>query len=368
LKRSVALALALAATPASAIAAPSLTSADATAYGTGQSYVRLFQDSLMPAICGIVLERARCLDDFHTVQGWRGSDRSDAAWSVWLAAGDLSLHPTQWNGASITDQTWAQNPAFAWWYTAGAVSIAAAQPQVSMTGDYLAHYLDDLAGHATSAPPGFAGLIPSNGTPFERAGPLMQALNTAASPAPYPAVAFEPGTSGTIKLGIYVGTLLQLIDNPLALSRPDSRAFTGLVLSELQRRHAQYADGLSVVALQKAVDADIPADPQRLDAAWRQPLVAGALNLKWPAAARNAFLLGGAVAQVAYNAAVLKDPNSDSTFRNAIRQLGAMPALSPAIRTELSVLGALPSPNSGGSWANINAAATRATLDLVAVP
>jgi hypothetical protein len=367
LKRSAALALILAAAPAAAVATPPLTPAAVTAYGTGQSYARLVQDSVMPGICGIVLERARCRDDFHVLQGWRGSDPGDAAWSTWLAGGDLSLHPTQWNAAFIPDQMWTQNPTFAWWYTAGAISIAATQPQDDVTGDDLTHYLDVLTDHASSTPPGFGGLIPSNGGPFERAGPLLQSLNAALPLAPYPAAAFEPGASGTVKLGVYAGTVQQLIDNPLAFSRPESRAFTGLVLAELERRHARYADGLSVDALRKAILTDIPADPERLNTAWRQPLVANTLNMKWPEAARNAFLLGDAVSQVAYNAAVLKDASSDSTFRNAIGQLGTMPGLALTIRTELSVLARLPSPSDGGSWAKINAAATRATLDLVAV-
>ena len=42
------------------------------AYGGGQSYERLFQDTVMPATCAIVLERARCVDDLHVVESVAG--------------------------------------------------------------------------------------------------------------------------------------------------------------------------------------------------------------------------------------------------------------------------------------------------------
>jgi hypothetical protein len=351
--------------PASAVPAIVPTTAAISAYGVGQSYVRLFQDSVMPGTCGIVLERARCNADFHAVQQWRGNDPTDASFAKWLEDGDISSHPKDWNGSYIPEKGWAEDPTFAWWYTAGAVSVAIDQPRDEATSEYLAHYVDELARHVGAIPEGLQGVIPSSGTPFERALPLQHALDAAIPPTPYPAPSFATGLTGTAQLGAYVSTLQELVDNPLALSRPESRAFAAVVLAELERRHRQLSDGLSVAGVQAAVNAEIPSDPERLDALWRQPLSAQIVNMKWPDGPRNALLLGAAVAQVAYNAAVLKDSSADSSFRSVLARLPPWPGTTERVRSDIAALRHVPYAARGGSWEDINKAAARATLDLI---
>ncbi|HYL26819.1 MAG TPA: hypothetical protein VEW74_03230 [Candidatus Nitrosotalea sp.] len=364
MKRSAALAVLVAALPSSVLAAAAPGPEAVKSFRFGQSDVRFFQDHLMPGSCSIVLERTRCLSDFHAIQGLRGSDPTDDAVAKWLATGDASLNPSNWNGTYVPDRTWAQDATYAWWYTAGVISIAAAMPRNDATAEYLAHYVDELSKHASVTPNGFQSLIASGSTSFEQAVPLQRALDEAIPTAPYPAPVFSTDLLGTMRLGVYNATLLQLVDNPLALSRPESRAFAALVLAELQRRHQQYMDGLSVASLLSAVNAEIPGDPSRLNAEWRQPLAANILNMKWPAASRNAVLLGQLVAQVAYNAAVLKDAASDSGFRKVIGQLAGLPGIPQATATDLLALAQLPAPSDAGSWAAINESATRATMSL----
>jgi hypothetical protein len=364
LKRKAALALIAAALPLLALGAtPSSHAADA--YSVGQSYVRLFQDSIMPGTCGIVLERPRCLADFHAVQAWRGSDPSDAGIERWLADGDISSHSQDWNGSYVSEQGWAQDPTFAWWYTAGALSIAIDLPISQETSDYLDHYVSELTRHPAATPAEFTGLISATGSPFDRAQPLLKALVAAIPVAPYPAFALVTGPAGSAQLGVYNATLQELVDNPFALSRPESRAFAALLLAELQRRHHEYADGLTLASVQAAVNDQVPVDPQVLNETWRKPLSIQVINLKWPVESRNALLLGQLVAQVAYNAAVLKDSNADSGFRQALGQLPRWPSMAAETRADIAALQKLPPAGDIATWKAINQAATRATLDLV---
>lgn len=333
------------------------------AYGVGQSYVRLFQDSIMPGTCGIVLEREQCGADFHAVQGWRGSDPTDASIAKWLADGDVASHTSDWNGSSVTDKAWQDDPTFAWWYTAGAISIAVDQPRSQVTSDYLAHYVGELTRHPAAAPASFAGLIAPGESPYDRTRPLRRALDAAVPMVSYPVVSLGTGATATARLGVYVATLLELVDNPLALSRPQSRAFAAALLAELEGRHREYADGLSLASLQAILQADIPTDPRALDASWRRPLSSQTLNMKWPQAQRYALVFGQLVAQTAYNAAVPKDSAADASFRAALAHI-TWPGMSDRLRSDVAALAKVPSASGGGSWTAINQAATRATLDL----
>jgi hypothetical protein len=351
--------------PRALLAASSPPAAAVNAYGSGQSYSRLLQDTEMPGICGIVLERERCNADFRSVHAWRGSDPSDADTAAWLADGDLASHKDNWNGAYVTEQGWTEDSTFAWWYTAGVISIAIAEPRNDATAKNLAHYIGELNNHSNATPPGFAGLILANGTPFEQAQGLQRALDAAIPVRRYPPVSLEAGPAGTARLGVYLATLLELFESPLGLSRPESRAFAATVLAELERRHHEYADGLSVASLQAAVHAQIPLDPETLDATLLKPLSANMMNAKWPQSQRAAFAIGSVAAQLAYNAAVLKDPASDASFRTVLAQLPRWPGMPAQLRADLTALQNLPPAGSGGSWKAINAAATRATLDVM---
>lgn len=107
-----------------AMASPAaLPPSTASAYGSGQAYVRFFQDVLSPGTRGIVLERERCNTDFRAVQQWRGGDPNDSSYARWLTDGDSALFTKGWNGSYISENGSAQNPAFAWGYTAGASRI-----------------------------------------------------------------------------------------------------------------------------------------------------------------------------------------------------------------------------------------------------
>jgi len=347
--------------------AADLATPDAQAYAGGQAYERLFQDHVKPAICGIVLERQRCNDDFATVVALRGADANDAAMRAWLATGDVAAAPKDWNGLYVTDQAWSAAPETWWWYTAGILSIAASLPQSQATIAYLRGVPDLLEKHAAAAPAKFRGLVRPGVDPFERLNPLQAALLADTGVAPYPAPAFRAESRADAQLGVYLSTLEELVDNPYALSRPESRAFGLLVVNRLQRVNDEYGVKISFDPLRAALSAPIPDDPRKLDSVFRQPLAHG-VSMRWPEDRRNAFLLGVLVAQVAYNAAVLHDAQADAEFRAHFASIPPYPGMSSAAHADVAELLTLPNMYKGGTWPEINSAASKAALDIAADP
>ncbi len=336
------------------------------AYGLGQAYQRLFQDvDLSPGTCGIVLERARCNADLQLLHEVRPDDPTDIRVAKWFASGDMALRVDNWNGMYVPETAWTDDPVFAWWYTAGIASVAASLPQGNATAEYVGSIADVLAKHVSAAPDDSAKWIPSGATPFARLAAVQASLERVFPVEPYPQPTFGKGPVSYVQLGIYADTVLQLVDNPTALSRPESRAFAAIVFARLQTLHAKFSDGISSAPLERALNSAIPTDPEAINRIWRQPL-SHTLNTKWPDGPRKAFLLGFMISQVAYNAAVLKAVPADTEFRGAIASLPPWRGASKKALAEIAALQAIPYVVKGGKWNAINAAATRAVLDIVA--
>lgn len=282
----------------------------------------------------------------------------------WFATGDVAMRVQNWNGMYVPDKAWANDPVFAWWYTAGVVSIAASLPRGGPLDEYLGHYANELSKHASAAPDNSPKWMPSGTTPAASLASVQSSLEDIFPVAPYPEPSFADGAVAYAQLGIYVSTLQQLVDNPAALSRPASRAFAATVLGRLQDLHAKFADGLTSAPLQSAVDQPIMSDTEWLNTTWRQPL-SHVINTKWPEGPRTAFVLGNLIAQVAYNAAVLKDANADAGFRGEILSLPPWTGMAAKTRADIAVLQNVPYASKGGKWEDINAAAAAATLDIV---
>jgi hypothetical protein len=337
------------------------------AYAGGQSYERLFQDTVMPATCAIVLERARCMDDLHVVESIAGPREEYATIEKWFATGDVALRLQNWDGSYVPESTWKSDPAYAWWYTAGIVSIAASLPQNDATTPYVAHYLGDLTAHAASAPEGYGTAIASSGTAFERLKPLQSMLNSAVPVTAYPVMRTGDSAGSDARLGLYYATVEELADSPLALSRPESRAFAIATLNDVGKVHQATGDGVSVEKLVTAFGSEIPSDPAAYHTVFARLATLGP-RPSWPARRREAFFIGAVAAQVAYNAAATKDAQSDDAFRGALAKFAAYPGMSDAVHNDVLVLLHVPSVSKGGKWEDVNAAATQATLAIAAEP
>jgi len=342
------------------------TAAAITAYQLGRAYERLFQAiQLSPGTCGIVLERAQCLSDLQLISSARGPDPTDAQARQWFAFGDISLKVSNWNGMYVPDKAWTGDPVFAWWYTAGVVSIAASLPRSEGLDEYLRHYADELAKHASAAPDNSSTWVPTGTSPVASLAAVQSSLQQIFPVAPYPDSSFAGGAAGFAQLGVYLSTLQQLVDNPPTLSQPASRAFAAAVLARLQSLHTEFSDGLTVARLQSAVNQPIVLDEEWINKTWRQPLSQSIVNAKWPQQPRRALLTGLLLCQVAYNAAVLKAPKSDAEFRGAIATLASAQDLNAKTRADIVAMQRIPYASKGGQWEDINAAATRAVLDIV---
>lgn len=339
-----------------------------SAYLQGQSYERLFQDVyLAPGTCGIVLERAQCARDLETIAAMRNADATDTRVRAWFSTGDISMQVKDWSDVRVPDEAWSSTPVFAWWYTAGAASIAASLPQGSGIDAYVGSIADVLAQHTSAAPDTSGDWSPTGATPYARLASVQTQLQQIFPVAPYPAPVFAAGTASYAQLGVFVATAQELVDNSFALSRPESRAFVAAVLAKLQSVHEAFADGLTAAPMQAAINAPLLADNAWLDKTWRKPLSAS-LNTKWPTEPRDAFILGVLVAQVAYNAAVLKDPASDTQFRGVIATLPPWPGMSAKTRASIAALQNIPYADKGGKWSAINAAATTAVHNIINEP
>lgn len=323
-------------------------------YMQGQAYERLFQDFFMPATCGIVLERQRCSLDFQTLAPIRRPHPTDAAMKQWLEKGDVTLQPKEWYRIYVPDQEWSSNPTTSWWYTAGLLSVAESLPRTSAMRSYTDGIGEALLQHESIAPQQFRG--------FTSVGALQTSLNSSIPVAPYPQVTFGSGFAADAQLGIYLSTLQELVDNTFSLSRPDSRAFGLAVLQQLKVANARFGRKITIGSVAKILSGDIPTDPDSINQTLRIPLERMGADMSWPQAQRNAFLLGTLIAQVAYNAAVLKDADTDRNFRRTIASLPPYGGISSDTASAIKAV-ALPKP---GDWAAINASASAATLAIVA--
>lgn len=332
------------------------------AYAQGQAYVRSFEDYLQPGICGIVLERRRCSDDFAAIRQLAGPRKMDDEVTAWLKNGDIDQRIADWDGVELPDDTWKNDPTFAWWYTAGALSVAATMPENDGTSAYLSSIVDKLATHDGAAPAGFSNALGSDGSPFDKSKRLLALLDSAIPPTAYPAVPSTVGAAGEARLGVLNSTVNELFDNPLALSRPESRAFALAVIDKDEALDRKFGGSYSFDALRAVLRGDIPTDNETLSSKLRQPWVMWVSDLKNATSDRDAFVLGDLTAQAAYNAAILKDMDADSTYlRGAISQIKPYAGMSSAAMSAVGAMQNVPY----GVWAKIDPSASAATLAIM---
>jgi len=335
---------------------------DIRAYSLGQSYERSFEDYHEPGTCGIVLERQQCRDDFAAVQTFVGARNIDGEVAVWLKDGDLDNSLADWDGVMIPDEEWKRDPAFSWWYIAGVLLVAQEMPRTTGVDEMVTTIDDLLTKHAAAAPQQFAQLIDASGSPSARVKRLISALDVAVPPVAFPSVTLADGDPGYAQLGVYSSTLQELIDNPMALSRPESRLFALAVIDKLEAFDRKLGGSFSFDDIRAHLRGDISGDPDQINTDIRLPLTGWTPVLKHAPAQRDAYLFGTMTAQTAYNAAILKDEKADATFlRGVISQTKPYAGMSDAAKSAVHTMQFVPY----GKWTEINAAATTATLAIL---
>lgn len=261
---------------------------DLRAYSLGQSYERSFEDYLQPGTCGIVLERQQCRDDFAAVKAFAGATKMDDEVTAWLKDGDLKNRITDWDGAMIPDEEWKRDPGFSWWYVAGVLSVAQQMPNTTGVDELVSSIVALLTKHSAASPPEFANLIDTSGSPSARVKPLIKALDVAVPPVTFPSVTLANGDPGCAQLGVYSSTLQELIDNPMALSRPESRLFALAVVDKLEAFDRKLGGSFSFDGIRTHLRGEISGDHDQIDTAFRQPLTGWAADLNHAPAQRDA--------------------------------------------------------------------------------
>ena len=334
-------------------------------YRLGQTSMRTFDDDREPGTCGIVLELQRCRDDFATLRKFVGPRDLDAEVAAWLKDGDIDHRIQHWDGVDVQASSWVRDPSFAWWFRSGQLALVSVLPDADSPGNVIGYFVDELNAHPDAAPEKFRNLIDQNPSPAARAKRLVAALALAHPAAPFPSPTITAGNLGYAQLGILNDTLGQLVDNPIALSRPESRRFALMVIDEDEAFDRKAGGKFSFVAVRETLGGAIPGDPEEIDKKLRHPLSNGWIpDTKSMPAQGNAFLLGYLLNQVAYNAAVLKDGPSDKDFRHQLARMKAVDGTPNATTTDLTALNKLPT----GQWTAVRKLAMAATLAIMGLP
>ncbi len=340
--------------------------AASNAFEQGQAYERLLQDIVMsPGTCGIVLERGRCVADLATLQSMR-SDATDSFVAKWFALGDVGLRVTTWNAISPLKGRWNTSPTVTWWYNAGIASIAASLPEAKHTADYVQRLADELEKHSADAPTAVASWMKPATSPFEQLENLQRHSQVFFPVQPYPLISFGEGAVSDAQLGVYTGTLIELITNPIALSRPETRAFATVILTKWQGIHSKLHDGITMAPVIAALKKPLPANREILDALFLKYISDDSLMANLPIARKRSIYLGMFAAQIAYNAAVFKDQEMNASFHEAENLMQLWPGISAPTRDAILALQQMPLTTQGGTWEATNAAATKATLAIMA--
>jgi hypothetical protein len=329
------------------------------AYRTGQAYVRAFEDYLEPGTCAIVLERERCRADFRALQRLAGPRAMDAEVERWLKDGDLDDRIQHWDGMRVPDATWQSDAVFGWSYTAGQLSVAAGLPDDAADRAFLGSIVALLVKHADAPPLEYRDLIGTEASPFQQSRRLREKLDATFPQLPYPSLAADDDAVGYARLGVAVATYQELVDNEVALSRPESRAFAFAILDRIDKIERKWSGSFSTAGLRRTLSGDIPRDRAWIDRELRQAFVPWLTIFKDHPSERGALFAGMFVAQAAYNAAVLKDRQFGGARSAAI--FASESQLPKDIVATIAEVDRAPKD----SWPRINAAATAAVLAIV---
>ena len=300
-----------------------------------------------PRPCGIAVLRERCISDVDAFLHGRGDSSFAHVPQIgphpatglrsFVATGDRDGYDTalSWiNNVQAEETRWQVDSRSAALYDAGVLDVFWAAANGDATRELLAALPGvDLAKHAASIP---ADALPvdvaplramsaeaASGrpnayrmpqlVPFTRA--LVAAVDAKAPASPLVTVARADTPAADAALGVAFASLAELIDSPPWAVQPDAQAFA--------------------MALADRLDALVPASAHADVAAFRTNVRAGiffrhdaataaltaattAFERAVPRERAQRFAIAAAAAQLAYNAAILRAPDSSAGFLRAI--------------------------------------------------
>jgi hypothetical protein len=323
--------------------------ADRVAVERGRSAGRAILLLRSPAACGIVALRARCMADVDTFLSGRGdADFKDVPKVGPHPATGLRAYVTNGdrdgfdralfylNTASSPEPMWKSDPAGAAAYDAGIEDVFFPAALGNMAFEYLSiGPVIDISKHLALIPPdalpldlaplrvtvpeeasGLGSRLAPGTVPFAKS--LVAALDAAVPGAPMATFSYPVGPAGDVMLGIATSTVYELTDSAPWASQPDA-----------QRFFDEYLARLRVLAPERATEIGAVREKLRGGAGFRGPDAVSATSQLFnkvmaASSGRQRVLLGVMAAQLAYNAAVFRDPQ---TAGMCLRVLGGLDAL-----------------------------------------
>lgn len=363
------------------------TASDRASFSVGQAKQRVIEMFQDPRMCGIVLLRQRCLADVEALV----PTQTDAAQIEHLRAfaqyGDMDRYDSKWaevNVVLLPDSFWQKDPVATWLQAAGILLQSDSELEGPMKVIMESPTYGDMARYANAARP-YGSLVPGDliaaaakapadsnvaGVPVASAPldltqvqhlhdiliPRLKALFPSAA---QPAVLSAPSLKGDMQLGAYVATANEMFESPTLFLQPSSRAFLSAVsvrLAQVQPDAAS-AEQARIVA-QRFLTVAGPDAWKSVHADWHVATNKAAAALQGHR--KEAFFGGMMAAQVAYNAAVLKEASAANDQMGFIAAWTSADRDLPGLATKRAALSAV----AHGDWHGLNRAATDLTLSL----
>lgn len=302
------------ATGAAAVATPQPTPDDRAAFALGVArwqFVDMMQD---PRVCGIVVLRAHCValtaGASNDVRAFAASGDSDRYKKEWSQANDTTVEAADW-----------KTPRATWLKLAGIVWEGSFAPYRVDLFDVPKYR--QLARRAREAGP-YASLIPAklaSGTldaaqSKELASLLVPRLGKLFPPDQLPALAVGMGNDGDRRLGVFISTANQMLESPALFTQPQARSFLAALTELLGHQADAHRAAMAQGVARRFLTMNTPE-------AWRATVAdfrtVSQLGRAFPRNRVNALVYGAVAAQIAYNAAFLRQGDQ---LREQLRVLG----------------------------------------------
>ena len=325
-----------------------------------------------PRACGIAVLHARCIADVDAFLHGRGDadfshvpqigSHPASGLRAFVANGDRDGYDRalSWiNNIQAEATRWKADARSAALYDAGILDVFFAAANGETTGEMLAALPAlDLARHAASIP---ADALPVDVAPLRAmsaeaasARPniyrmpqlvpftktLVAAVRTTMPALPLATVARAETPAADAALGVAFATMAELIDSPQWVAQSDAQAFAAALAGRLDTL-VPAAGRADVAAFRASVRAGTSFNHDRANAALTA--ATGAWMKTVPRDRAQCFAFAAAAAQLAYNAAVLRSPESSSGLLRVIAASALLDAPIPgwsAARGEAAPIGA----------------------------
>jgi hypothetical protein len=311
-----------------------------------------------PRACGIAVLRTRCVADVDAFLHGRGDSdfahvpqigpHPASGLRSFVTTGDrggLDVALSWINNVQAEEMRWKADSRSAALYDAGILDVFLAAANGDATGELLAALpAIDLARHAWTIPadalPVDIGPLRAMSAeaasarpnanrmpqlvPFTKA--LVAAVDAKAPAAPLVAIARGDTPAEDAALGVAFASLAELIDSPAWAAQPDAQAFAAALADRL--------DALVPAAARSDVTAfraNVRAGASFRNAAATTALTAAttAFQKSVPRERAQRFAVAAATAQLAYNAAIMRAPDSSVAFLRAIAVTTVLDAAIP---------------------------------------